>query len=153
MTVIKSYLSIIIMGVFVVVSGATLMIVSQNVYESQSRIQTMNQKTLSAEWEIRSLNGELAFLTRPDRLEQITTALSQSISPSIGSDIMVVSPVSLMSYDQQSYGIIPNRKPSASPSPTRVSAPIPQTDNTQIKATKSASNDFSSLINSIGGDE
>lgn len=147
MKLIKSYLSIIIMGLCVIISGATLMVVSQNVYETQSRIQKMKQDALTAEWDIRALNAELTFLTRPDRLEQITTAMVQSISPASGDGIMVISPASFTSYTPQLYNIIPNRKPAKSLQ--RVSAPKPQ-KTTPTKVTKS-NDDFSSFLDSIGG--
>ncbi len=150
MKYIKDYALIITMGLAVILSGGTLMVVSQNVYETQRAIQEMDREAMMTEWEIRALNAELAFLTRPERLEQIASAITYSISPSMGDDILVVSPVSLSSMmPSPSRGdniILPDRKPAVSYQ--RVSAPIPS----RPQQTTS-SQDFSSLLNSIGGSE
>ena len=149
MSFIKSYFSIIIMGIAVIVSGVTLMMVSQRVYETQNNVQTMSRDVLASEWEIRALRAELAFLTRPDRLEQISSAITNNISP-LANDKIAVAPVFYQLPDDVTR-VIPSAKPlrvsvvsRAEVQPERV---VPE------KIENTASHNFSAMLSDIGGDE
>jgi len=144
----KQYLAIMVMGIAVVISSASLMVVSQNVYDKQSKIKRMEQQALATEWEIRALNAEMAFLSRPDRLDQLASAMANSISPATGADLMVIAPVSYTPFTQTDLSIIPNRKPAISKA-LRVSTPIIKTSPTPTKTTQN----FDSFLDKIGGSE
>jgi len=152
----RSYMLIIIMGVGVIVSGATLMVVSQDVYDKQKILKTMDREALMTEWEIRALNAELAFLTQPERLEEISMAMAQSISPSSGQEVFMISSVSLNPYaPPRGLSLIPDRKPNfvrrvsqkQAPAPTPIYSPTPQP---KKQVEKTANNDFSSMLDNIG---
>ena len=147
MKYIKTNLAIIIMGFAVLLSGGTLLLVSQKVYHAQKRVNNLSQVILATEWEIRTLKAELAYLSRPDRLEQISLAMTQSISPALG-DKIAIAPVSYQLPDEAinpSLALIPHKKPSglnlvqyqkSEPTPTPV--------------IQKKTNDFSALLKSIG---
>lgn len=139
-------LSLIIMGFAIIVCGTSLVIVSQNVYEKQAFINNMKHDALMTEWEIRALNAELAFLSRPDRLDQLTSAIASSTSPSTADEITVIAPVAYSGFTQQNTSIIPYRKPTLS-KPIRVSSP-----KISSKITPKKQN-FNSFLSSLGGDE
>lgn len=152
MKYIKMNLAIIIMGFAVLVSGGTLMLVSQNVYHSQKKVNSLAQNILSTEWEIRALKAELAFLSRPDRLEQISLAMTQSISPALG-DRIVIAPVSYTLPDETikpTLALIPHKKPMGFKT-VQYQKPTENIDNPITAPEKTK--DFSSLLNSIGGNE
>jgi len=118
--------------------GATLMMVSQEVYEKQHQVQIMQHQQQILTWEKRALNAELAFLTRPDRLDHLTTAMAQSVKPAAVGTAMVVSPVEFSMMDKMS--VIPPRKPRL------YHAAIEQ-------QTMETQHDFSSLLQTIGTTE
>lgn len=144
MRYLKNYALIFVMGMAVIISGATLMVVSQRVYETQRSIKQLNQEALMTEWEIRSLNAELAYLTSPERLEQITTAMTQSISPVASATPIIFPSTSLVSYKAPDYSSVrPLRKPASY---------TPQKPQIQKSPSKSYG-DFSILLNQVGGRE
>lgn len=153
----KTYFAIMIMGIAVILSGASLMIVSQNVFDKQAKIKRMEDEALATEWEIRALNAELAFLSRPDRMDQLASAMAQTISPVASNDIMLISPASYSPFSPISLSVIPNRKPSPTRVSTRVSSNvttvaqnIPQK---QPKPSPTKETNFLDMLNNIGGDE
>lgn len=132
--------------VAVVSAGFGLVVVSQKVYDAQRSVKKMGQRALASEWEIRSLKAELAYLTRPDRLDQISSAFVQSISPAAGDSISMVAPVSfsLPSMPSSDVSVLPPKKP------YYISAPVPVS---QKMDKPSSLQNFSDLLNSFGGDE
>jgi hypothetical protein len=150
---IQTNLAIIIMGFAVLISGGTLMLVSQKVYHAQKNVNNLSQDILATEWEIRALKAELAYLSRPDRLEQISLAMTQSISPDLG-DRIAIAPVSYRLPDDitnPTLTLIPQKKPMGF---RNITYQKPQTQNTQPPSPQpKKSSDFSSLLQSIGGGE
>ena len=124
----------------VVGAGFGLVVVSQKVYDVQRSVKKMSREALVSEWDIRSLKAELAYLTRPDRLDQISSAFVRSISPAAGNSISMVAPVSfsLSSASSSDVAILPLKKPR----PILVSAP---------QKTNASSKNFSDLLNVVGG--
>lgn len=151
MKYITTNLTIIIMGFAVLLSGGTLMLVSQKVFHAQKNVNNLSQDILSSEWEIRALKAELAYLSRPDRLEQISLAMTQSISPSLG-DRIAIAPVNYTLPDDSANPmimLIPPKKPNGFnvvkyQEPAKNAAPIMQ---------PKKQSDFTSLLQSIGGQE
>lgn len=134
----NKFLSFLVLAVFV--AGVSLVIISQKVHDTQRKVRKMDRKSLVTEWDIRTLRAELAYLTRPDRLDEISSAFSKSISPTVIKKISIVSKVSFSSNKTVSNTpVIPNRKPT-----------ILMRSSTQDSKPK---NDFLSLIKNIGGDE
>ena len=128
--------------VAVMVSGFGLVVVSQKVYDAQRAVKRMGQDALASEWDIRSLKAELAYLTRPDRLDQISSAFVQSISPAAGDFVPMVAPVSfsLPSAPSSDVAVLPLKKPHY------ISTSVSQKAETP-------SQNFSDLLNVVGGDE
>lgn len=151
----KRNFMIIVMGFAVIFSGGSLMAVSQNVHDKQSKISRMEREAQAIEWEIRALNAEMAYLSRPDRMEQLASAMAQSISPMASNDIMVISPASFSPFEPKNLSLIPNRKPAVS-NIRRVSAPVhvaqkSPTPVPQPQKQPKPSQDFSSLLDNLGG--
>jgi len=149
----KRNVMIMIMGFAVMVSGGSLMVVSQNVYDKQSKINRMEREAQAIEWEIRALNAELAYLSRPDRMEQLASAMAQSLSPVASNDIMVITPTSFSPFEPTTLSLIPNRKPAISnirrvSAPVRIAQPSPAP---QPQKQPKQSQDFSSLLDNLGG--
>lgn len=96
--------------VAVITAGGSLMVVSQKVYDKQRHVRSLDQQILTSQWDIRALRAELAFLTRPDRLDQITAAVSQADPLTDGRDGFA--PVTFV-YDDlpPSMSLLPPSKP------------------------------------------
>jgi hypothetical protein len=117
--------------VAVIGSGVALMTVSQKVYMTERNVKNMNRDALKAEWDIRALKAELAYLSRPDRLDQISSALSKPF-PSQPYQFPVATVSLAMPNTENVPTIIPLKKP-------------------HYVANKKPTDDFSSLLQTIGG--
>ncbi len=141
---IKKNIVLICLSIFVLLCGTALMLVSQEVYQTQKHVSALEREKQMTEWEIRALNGEIAFLTRPDRMDKLSAVTAQSLEPASGHSL-VVSPVHFSVKDHMA--ILPRRKPAAS---SHVSvqnlSPSPL-----IQQTKEQN--FSTLLDIIGGNE
>jgi cell division protein FtsL len=129
--------------VAVMCAGLGLVLVSQKVYDAQRSVKKMGQEALVNEWDIRSLRAELAYLTRPDRLDQISSAFAQSISPAAGNSVSIVAPVSFSlpsSASSSDAAIFPSKKPHY------ISVSVPQ-------KVETSSQNFSDMLNIVGGHE
>ena len=130
-----------ILIIAVLTAGSVLLVVSQKVYEAERSVKMMSENALSGAWEIRALKAELAYLTRPDRLDQISSAIIQPTSTA-AQDNYIVSPVSFsFTKDTKPAAIMPLRKPAI----YRIASPE--------KVKKSNQQDFSAMLNVIGGGE
>ena len=78
MKFLKDNAFLLFLSVSVIVAGGSLMVVSQKVYDRQKTVQALDESILTKQWDIRALKAELAYLSRPDRIEQISTAITQS---------------------------------------------------------------------------
>lgn len=125
----------------VMVTGALLMLVSQEVYKTEHHVKKMERDKQILTWEIRSLNGELAYLTRPDRLDQLSTAMANASPQSHQDRSIIITPVQFS--DMRTHHIIPPHKPRV---PRQVNLSQIKTPDPQ------KTNDFSSLLNIIGGE-
>jgi hypothetical protein len=150
MSGIRTYIPLVILGVAVLFCGGLLMLVSQNVYHSQERVNNLSKEILQAEWEIRALNAELAFLTRPDRLEQLSLAMAKSISPEMGK-VTMIAPADYL-FPEADLAVTPIRKPASfkTAEPSREVAPQNVAYREEAQKPKK---DFSRLLNDIGGGE
>lgn len=140
----------------VILSGGALVIVGQEVYKKEKLIQATNREIHQTEWSLKSLRAELAFLTRPDRIEALSQSLLSDISPAVG-QIEHMSWIEnnddkSISFDDQdtpsttsSHVVLPRTKP------VRVSNVSPS--EAISKETDKKQTSFSNLLNQIGGDE
>ena len=111
MKFLRDNIILILLTVAVIFAGGGLMTVSQNVYEKQKSVQQLDRDIFEKQWDIRSLNAELAFLSRPDRIEEISLAIAQSRS--LENEPSFISPVTFsMSEDlPEAMSIMPMQKP------------------------------------------
>ena len=129
----------------VVVASVGLTLVSQRVYDAQRSVQKAGRDVVRVEWDIRSLKAELAYLTRPDRLDRISSNFVQSIAPAAGGYDVPASTVSFSS----SLSSLPEAI-----SPASFDAPLPNkkpVKSKPISVNKKSS--FDDLLNGIGGRE
>jgi cell division protein FtsL len=129
--------------VAVMCAGLGLVLISQKVYDAQRSVKKMGQEALVNEWDIRSLRAELAYLTRPDRLDQISSAFAQAISPAAGNSVPIVAPVFFSlpsSVSSSDAAIFPLKKPHY------ISVSVPQ-------KVETPSQNFSDMLNIVGGHE
>ena len=108
----KNYGSIIMLSIAIIGSGAILMAISHKVYKVQNNINKMDRAIIRETWEIRSLKAELAYLTRPERLEQISAAVANGEN----AKSVIISQIAPVSFDvkneeNDSLILIPNKKP------------------------------------------
>ena len=144
--IILNNLTIIIISLAVITAGAILMNVSQKVYDTPKHVKNLDQNKLSIEWEIRALKAELSYLTRSDRLEQLSKAISQSSPKKTKETSSVILSSSSLSFSEI-HSVRPQRKPISQVRYT------PPTSKTPPKTTPSPQLEFSSLLNSIGDKE
>lgn len=126
------------LGVAVIGAGVALMMVSQQVYTTERNVKNMNREALKAEWDIRALKAELAYLSRPDRLDQISSALTQS---GANGDAVNYFPIATISLDMPAQSKTPAIIPIKKPHFVTYQNPVAQKQ------------DFSTLLQTIGGDE
>lgn len=140
----------------VMVTGGSLMIVSQKVYEKQRHVQSLDQQILTGQWDIRALKAELAFLSRPDRLDQIATAVSQQ-DPSFD-EAAGIEPISFIYNDLPAgMSVLPPAKPARASYQRATLTPAKAVTKTVIKqpepVVKKSPRGFASLLDSLGEDE
>ena len=145
-SIIKNNMILIALSAIVLVCASALMMVSQEVYQTQKHVNVLEKEKQITEWEIRALSAEIAFLTRPDRLDKLSTVMMQSVQPSSGQSI-VMSPVHFSALGQNA--VLPGRKPVSSKHASVQASPstVPVVPTTQSRQ------DISSLLNAIGGEE
>jgi hypothetical protein len=125
----------------VIGTGTLLTLVSQNVYDTQKSVQTKSRDLVSEQWELRSLKAELAYLSRPDRLDHLFEASSQiGTEPTI---VQILQSQNTLNMAPVSYVPVPPLKPLGR-SPIHLTQPSASHPQTQ--------SDFSSLLQSIGGE-
>ena len=162
MKLIKDNSLLLLLIVAVTVAGTSLMVVSQKVYDTQKNVQALDQELLAKQWDIRALKAELAYLSRPDRLEQITSAIAQSVNPTANN--VSISPVAYQLSNDLPAGmsLLPPLKPASAIfhkrkttkySPIKrvsaeVAAPTKQIQKNNVKD-KGAG--FASLLENLGG--
>ena len=133
----------------VIITGALLMLVSQEVYNTERQVKKIGRENQIMTWEVRSLSGELSYLTRPDRLDQLLSAVGNQNPKLASQNPVVITPVDFSAI--QSNTVIPSQKPHKPTRPQTVSiekspVPTPQKSSKQQKS-------FSSLLDAIGGEE
>jgi cell division protein FtsL len=134
MSAFRKNASLVMIALLVILSGTALLHVSQNVYSQKQQVKKIMTDISKTEKEIRSLNAEIAFLSTPERLDQISSAITVSVAPTQPSP-MVIKASDLS--DQTS--LFQTVKPIAK---TIKLAPTPQREQTI---------NFSNLISEIGG--
>jgi cell division protein FtsL len=134
MSAFRKNASLVMIALLVILSGTALLHVSQNVYSQKQQVKKIMTDISKTEKEIRSLNAEIAFLSTPERLDQISSAITVSVAPTQPSP-MVIKASDLS--DQTS--LFQTVKPIAKPIKL---APTPQREQTI---------NFSNLISEIGG--
>ena len=142
---------IVVLLIVVALCGTLLTLVSQEVYQMQRHVSALENEKQHLSWEIRALNGEIAFLTRPDRLDQLSEAIAQSISPSVAASAVII-PAQFSVLNQAA--VTPSRKPAGAMtvSTTQTVVNTPSTSKPTSTPAKSE-HSFSSLLNKIGGGE
>ena len=158
----KNNVVTIFLGLCVIGTAFTLMIVSQEVYERQKKVNGLSRDVLQAQWDIKSLNAELSYLSRPERVEQISTAMAQTHSSGMQSPMVnkVISPVSL----QFTAPVVPVQKPFMKASVKRTAAQTTSKPKTvhkkaEVQKTppvvenKQPEKNFALLLDDIGGVE
>jgi cell division protein FtsL len=136
---IKNNLFICCLAIAVCGAGTTLIFISQKVYDAQRVVKSMDREALKTGWEIRALKAELAYLTRPDRLDEIASAIQSGSTKLPQGDVQVISPVKLSMPQTEPNFIVPSRKPNM----------VFVTQKKEIKKTNST--DFSNLLKTVGG--
>lgn len=152
--VLRQNLLIIVLLVAVIATGAVLMVVSQNVYEKQSSIRDKGRDLVEQEWELRTLKAEWAYLSRPDRLDELSSAMGR------GEAVAAIMPVHRQSEvslgdNQDQVNLVSLSVPTPSNKPFYMirSTPAVSYKDAQPVKTKSVEpkGDFSSLLKTIGG--
>jgi len=117
----------------VIASGAALLHVGQDVYSQRKKVGALKREIAITEKEIASLGAEIAFLSSPQRLDQIASAFTGAVSPA---SMMPT----IMSDNQfaRKAAYIPV-KPKSKPSRKVF---------TQVKSKR----DFSDILNHVGGE-
>ncbi|PCI01231.1 MAG: hypothetical protein COB76_01835 [Alphaproteobacteria bacterium] len=132
--------------VAVLATGGALTFVSQDVYDTQKSVGKKSRDLVAEQWELRALKAEWAYLTRPDRLDELSDASGAaqkktSLSQTVVIQTLVAEPVSFVP--------LPTPKPNSSLSFGR--SPI-QTAQPLAQSSKNKSS-FTSLLKKIGGNE
>ncbi len=130
----KKNASLIVIALLVVLSGTALLHVSQNVYGQKQQVKKLTTEISKTEKEIRSLSAEIAFLSTPERLDQISSAITRSGTP-VQTPPMVIKANDLSSQTSLFQTIKPALKPVKA-------RPVNQPEQTI---------NFSNLISEIGG--
>jgi hypothetical protein len=145
---IRNNVVILLLLAMVIMCGTALMLVSQEVYKTERMVTILERENQILDWEIRSLNGELAYLTRPDRMDQLSSAMGNDTHNSLAQKTIVMTPVDFSKL-APSHTITPVHKPNIKKPPsartanrTAQTAPPKQTPRQQS---------FSSLLDTIGG--
>jgi cell division protein FtsL len=155
MTLIRQYNIIIFLCFCVIASGVSLVVVSQKSYETQKRVKTSSQDIQQKYSEIKALEAELAYLTRPARIAEIAAAIPEKQVLNTPSN--PVTPVSFSQFEtmhdmQSAHSVRPRAKPiyqasfRAKPKAPEIQTPTPARTKNEVKT-----NDFSSLLDKIGG--
>lgn len=135
MGLIREHKLICFLVLVVVLTGSALTLVSQKVYDTQKSVSGKSRDLVSEQWELRALKAEWAYLTRPDRLEQLSDASEQSkIMASKSAQELMVEPASFVPT--------PTPKPLGHSSIQNAVSSAPKSNN---------KSNFSSLLNMIGG--
>ena len=119
---------LLIMICCVALSGTALLHVSQNVYSQKKQVQSLNTQISKTEKEIKSLNAEIAYLSSPERLDHITSAMPKS---SKSNDVPIVMTVNHLADAAPFQTIIPSPKPYIA---------------------KASSQNFASILDNLGGE-
>lgn len=123
----------------VIMTGGALTFVSQDVYDMQKSVAKKSRDLVSEQWELRALKAEWAYLTRPDRLEQLSGASAQS---KVMASKLPTSSIQELAVEPASYIPTPAIKPGRS-----------SIRNADVSAKKSNNkSSFSSLLDLIGGE-
>ena len=140
----------------VIVTGGTLMVVSQNVYEKQGNIRNKSRILVEQQWELRTLKAEWAYLSRPDRIDELSTAMGkgQPAAAIISMQSVVraddVTPVNMMvpTPPNKPFYMI---RPASGSKNMRQQTPSQTVAPSVAKTNPKPNNDFSSLLKTIGG--
>jgi hypothetical protein len=155
---------LIALSLAVIVAGGSLMIVSQKVYDTQKNVQALDRELLTKQWDVRSLKAELAYLSRPDRLEQISSAIAQSVPPIAGSSPIAPVVYHLSKDLPAGMSLLPPTKPVSAIHQKKKTVkhnigavrpyealPVPSVSGPEKREAKKSSG-FASLIDSLGGE-
>jgi hypothetical protein len=150
---------VLLMAVFAV--GGTLMVVSQGVYEKETSVSSKGRQLVEQEWELRTLKAEWAYLSRPDRIDELSSAMGTSGNAVIVAmqpryDGKDADPIENLVTPVTMSVPTPTNKPfyMIRPAATQIStAPsvISKSSDSAPKPKSSNSGDFSSLLKTIGG--
>lgn len=147
MTIFRGNLGLICLVGAVIATGVILTVISQRVYDTQKQVRQKERELLSEQWEIRALKAEWAYLTRPDRLDALARAASQTrVGDVAATPVMqnlAIEPVVFSAPTPPAKPFYHGRSP-VHPVSSDTPSPVKQ----EKQETKI---DFSDVLNKIGG--
>ena len=119
-------------------TGGMLAFISQDVYDTQKSVLQKSRDVVAEQWELRALKAEWAYLTRPDRLDELSDASAQSKSSVSPQTVLIQE----LSVEPVAYVPVPTLKPQGRSSIQSAQPLVQKSEN---------KSNFSSLLNTIGG--
>ena len=115
MNILKRNTITILLVIAVFGSGMALTFVSQYVYDTGRALSKTEQDITDLQWTIKSLKAEQAYLTRPERLEELANAMDHSRPPKTyaqaAAPVITAQPVAMILPPRKSAPPAPSRQP------------------------------------------
>jgi len=158
MRILRKNWMIVFLGISIVVTGGALVNVSHRVREKQKLVQDISRQIVEEGWAIRALKAEWAYLSRPDRLDELSQAVAQT-EPSkphrhVNMVVMPTLSASTIQNDLDISAVMQMRKPqNRQPHHLPVIKTVFEKTEPQGEEKQPASENFLSLLQQIGGGE